>query len=551
MNNSTNIQPTQHKANKTPSKFTVARFTSWQTQPVARHIHYNSLGESAIIAPPVVATSDNSGNWKLCQAPGKLIYPNYTSYTAILDASYQALRLPARALGLLGVRDEPKASILTTNQPFLATNKSPNWRSGRCIRCSMPAGMVSTQLAISNWPLCQAFKRLAYSQFTTIEALNYASGESFIRKTSPKKRVPLNDLAYRPTDKNDPEANQNLSKGQKTKEKNLTRYKKGDKMLTTGISYTGQKQIKLFGRCVQEQAKRSNKKVFNKKSLYKSNLAYGCHLTLTLPGDYPNLGYQTFESIDYETGEITTTERLQPNWVVLKTMFRAFIEAIAYRVERDNPGCSSDLLYTYVIEDQERGAPHWHLLFAHFLPMNQVKQLWSSIIAKYTDKNYTPNEINACATVKGVRSYSNYLTKYFLKSDFKVFGRSWGISDKGRELIKKSYCPVMIHFDRYQDATNFLASVGTRLMSEKVALVGNLVMVRTENTKIVLPYKTKESKPFIPPSLWCSDGRTAFNAFWFEMSKIVHKVVIPKVHTRNKDRPPEKVPLFEISELLL
>lgn len=424
-------------------------------------------------------------------------------------------------VGLLGARDLAKDLAEIVRCVPIVDNGTP---------------VASTLYGIRNLPaLRAAIAKYPYHRYTAVELREWASGETAVRLQTKRKLPATNDTAYKEllalqTEKqdHDPDA-PTLQTAQRKREANLKRYLTGETMISKGISETGQRKIKLFGRAVQNQAYRSNPKMKQTKGVF------GNHITLTLPGIYPTKE-KTETILDEHTGELLTVQKLVPDYAELKRWQRNTIKAIQYHIRKDNPTGNTDLLYCWVIELQERGAPHFHILFAHLMPMEAIKQLWANQIDKWRASNghgrLTENEINACATLTEVKEYSDYLTKYFLKQDMEIPGQCWGISEAGQKLIRPNKQVPTLLFERYEQAVTFIANVTNRVTSmvnsagKKIAAIHTNLMQSHNGYVGRLSSKVPKYKP---PATWISNPNAAYDAFKTELGRILpinqHRII--------------------------
>jgi hypothetical protein len=502
--------PTQ-KASYQDLKFRLANFVKWSPGPNQDQKTYLVTADG-----PTVAISA----------------PNYTTAIPCKPVSNQEpgskYVLPIvsrpRAVGLLSVRD------LQNRQP--------------ANRCQQQANRSYSFSPIGQ-RLTAAYRRYDFCGFTGVELIEHASGETFTRKVTPKKRIPSNNLTQIDTDS---ERTETKRTSQQKKEANLKRFKPGQKMISKGISATGQRKIRLFGRSLHNQAILSNPMV------RKKNMVYASHVTLTFPAIYPQKTVTHDVGVDYETGEIYTETSQVPDYKIIKQLFRKFIDALSYRISRDNNNVASKMLYAHVIEEQERGAPHYHILFGHLMPMGEIKAVWAGIVGNWRGAAYSDHEKNACATIKGVRSFSNYLTKYFLKQDMVVPGQCWGLSHAAQNLIRPNVAPVKVFFERTADAYQFLADNATDLISKGCGLFTNMKRAVIDGIDTVLPHLRQYEPKFKPPSVWCHSAKKSWATFetlvnqLIEQDRIAPQLQIQPITARRGRR--EAVPLYKPNTVL-
>lgn len=545
------------------TKFTVAKFVNWSPGRCNYSIFIDAAG-TAYKAP---LPAYHKSQLILCRRPANSLQ------SAFIERWHGPFLAP-QAVGLLRVRDLRNlitSGALQTDIPtwlLESTAKRLMYKTKKRLKsapkmaitsfCLPPfAQMSGDQVWPKPLPPLQLFT-VPFNASTAIELIELASGETFVRKQTPKKQIALNDsykqdfeaekakIAAEIVGTVPDELAQQIS-AQSKREKNLKRYNQGDKMTSKGISSTGMRKIRLFGRALQNQAYVSNFAARARK------WAYGSHITLTLPGAYPQK-LVTVDDLDQETGEITTETKVVPDYAVIKKMFRRFIDAFAYYVERDNPGRSAQMQYAWVIEEQERGAPHYHIMFGHFAPMDKLKALWANQVNNWRiENNYsklTDNETNAIVTVKGVRSFSNYLTKYFLKQDMQVPGQCWGLSDAANRLIEPNKSVPTVYFERAADAYQVIAKVATKaagMVSSKGKKLTATFTNLAQSAKGYLPFLAAREPKYKPPSLWLSNPKAAYSLFDAVLGDVFEalELTLAKPLSAYKgDR--EAVPLYDV-----
>jgi hypothetical protein len=89
--------------------------------------------------------------------------------------------------------------------------------------------------------------------------------------------------------------------------------------------------------------------------------------------------------------------------------------------------------YTWVLEFQSRGAPHYHLIVSDFIHKNELSQVWYGIVGSKDEKH-----LKAGTGIEAIKSKSHlygYLSNYIKKLDqktppegFENVGRFWGAS---------------------------------------------------------------------------------------------------------------------------
>lgn len=132
---------------------------------------------------------------------------------------------------------------------------------------------------------------------------------------------------------------------------------------------------------VMEFSKDSRKRLLRRTA--RLNATQGVFLTLTYPKRYPNAK-------------------------IAKSHLRAFLE----RMRRRFPKSSA----LWRLEFQERGAPHFHLVFFNipFIPFWQLRAWWSQIIRQYIDGQKPFVRINY---LQGTKAVMSYVSKYVSKAE--------------------------------------------------------------------------------------------------------------------------------------
>ena len=91
--------------------------------------------------------------------------------------------------------------------------------------------------------------------------------------------------------------------------------------------------------------------------------------------------------------------------------------------------------YVWVAELQKRGAIHFHILLAEYLPKEFINKAWNSIVNKWTVEAHGETQL-LLPNVKGVFLAGSYITKYISKEENKIHGNLYGVSASLRELMK-------------------------------------------------------------------------------------------------------------------
>jgi hypothetical protein len=89
--------------------------------------------------------------------------------------------------------------------------------------------------------------------------------------------------------------------------------------------------------------------------------------------------------------------------------------------------------FTWVLEFQSRGAPHYHIIISGFIPKDELSQVWYRIVGSNDEKHLKAGTgIEAIKSKGHLYGYlSNYIKKLEQKNPpegFKNVGRFWGAS---------------------------------------------------------------------------------------------------------------------------
>jgi hypothetical protein len=145
----------------------------------------------------------------------------------------------------------------------------------------------------------------------------------------------------------------------------------------------------------KRSARRLRFVIRNSENLWKA------FLTLTYPADFPCDGRKT------------------------KKQLNAFLQYLRRK----------DIKFTWVLEFQSRGAPHYHLIVSDFIHKYDLSQVWYRIVGSGDEKH-----LKAGTGIEAIKSKGHlygYLSNYIKKLDqktppegFENVGRFWGSSRK-------------------------------------------------------------------------------------------------------------------------
>lgn len=91
--------------------------------------------------------------------------------------------------------------------------------------------------------------------------------------------------------------------------------------------------------------------------------------------------------------------------------------------------------YVWVAELQKRGAIHFHILLAEYLPKEFINKAWNSIVNKWMVEAHGETQL-LLPNVKGVFLAGSYITKYISKEENKIHGNLYGVSASLRKIMK-------------------------------------------------------------------------------------------------------------------
>jgi hypothetical protein len=104
--------------------------------------------------------------------------------------------------------------------------------------------------------------------------------------------------------------------------------------------------------------------------------------------------------------------------------------------------------YTWILEFQERGAPHYHIIASDSIPKAELSERWFKIVGSGDEKHLRAGtQIDSIKSKGQLYGYlSNYIKKLDQKrppKDFANVGRFWGAS---RNLLKYELYQKMGHY---------------------------------------------------------------------------------------------------------
>jgi hypothetical protein len=158
----------------------------------------------------------------------------------------------------------------------------------------------------------------------------------------------------------------------------------------------------------KRSAKRLRFAIRNSENLWKA------FLTLTYPADFPCDGRKT------------------------KKHLNAFLQYLRRK----------EIKFTWVLEFQSRGAPHYHIIVSDFIHKHELSQVWYRIVGSKDEKH-----LKAGTGIEAIKSKGHlygYLSNYIKKLDqktppeeFENVGRFWGAS---RNLLTFEMFQQVNHF---------------------------------------------------------------------------------------------------------
>ena len=170
------------------------------------------------------------------------------------------------------------------------------------------------------------------------------------------------------------------------------------------FSYIGRPPLRQFGTRskINQFSKRSAKRLRHK--VRNSDDQLKTFITLTYPKDFPCNGIET------------------------KSHLNAFLQYLRRK----------KIKYIWVLEFQERGAPHYHIIATGFIPKEELSRRWYTIVNSGDEKHLKAGtRIEAIKSKNHLYGYlSQYIQKLYQKTvpdGFENVGRFWGSS---RNLIE-------------------------------------------------------------------------------------------------------------------
>ena len=91
--------------------------------------------------------------------------------------------------------------------------------------------------------------------------------------------------------------------------------------------------------------------------------------------------------------------------------------------------------YVWVAELQKRGAIHFHILLADYIPKEFVNQSWNEIVNKWSMDQHGETQ-KLYPHVEGVYMAGAYMSKYISKEANKIHGNLYNISSSLRKVMK-------------------------------------------------------------------------------------------------------------------
>lgn len=168
------------------------------------------------------------------------------------------------------------------------------------------------------------------------------------------------------------------------------------------IDEEGKKRPRKGGGLRKTISKFSKKSAKNLKfHMNNSKVKFSNMITLTYPSEYSNNGTE----IKYHLNRFTK-----------------FLK-------------SKDCQYTWVIEFQKRGAPHFHLITDTHIDKNEVSKVWYEIVNSGDEKHLQAGtrceklRLGRVGAKSYVRKYINKAEQKEVPEDYKNVGRFWGHSD--------------------------------------------------------------------------------------------------------------------------
>ncbi len=182
---------------------------------------------------------------------------------------------------------------------------------------------------------------------------------------------------------------------------------------------------------LKRAAKRSKIVKFSKRSarrlrhvIRNSEDKWKTFITLTYPAEFPCNGRETKEHLN------------------------AFLQFLRRK----------GIKYVWVLEFQERGAPHYHIIASDYIPKKELSERWYKIVGSGDEKHLRAGtQIQA---IKSKRHLYGYLSNYIKKLDQKIppkkfenVGRFWGAT---RNLLVFELYQRMAHYYKLSRMTRLM-----------------------------------------------------------------------------------------------
>ena len=115
------------------------------------------------------------------------------------------------------------------------------------------------------------------------------------------------------------------------------------------------------------------------------------------------------------------------------------------RLKRKHPS----MQYIWVIEKQQRGAPHFHILTPNYIDKDLINKSWNGVVSKWQKQNINEGvkQQEVYPNVGKVFEAGKYMTKYMQKEGENIGGNMYGIDQTTREMMKAEIITIESDYD--------------------------------------------------------------------------------------------------------
>ena len=115
------------------------------------------------------------------------------------------------------------------------------------------------------------------------------------------------------------------------------------------------------------------------------------------------------------------------------------------RLKRIHP----NMQYIWVIEHQQRGAPHFHILTPSYIDKELINKAWNGVVSKWQKQNINEGvkQQEVYPNVGKVFEAGKYMTKYMQKEGENIGGNMYGIDQTTRQLMKPETITIESNYE--------------------------------------------------------------------------------------------------------